>query len=332
MDNTFEKITSNKKIAVWGWWQGRNLGDMWILEAIKQKFPGIIPITTDIEDYKDYDFLIIGGGGLLNGPKLRAPFDKDLGVKYGSFGLGGEFPIVDDYLTTFINNSHFFGVRDKRNIETYGGNAITKKLELATDCTFLYPLNRRMVRPNKNITNIKLIWRDPYGLLKWHMSKHHPDDGQILNELFGNYLGKIPHNDNAKCLELYKKILGQYGQIIFDDYRVINFKISDLYTRFKGIDLIVTMRYHGVMAAIQLGIPCIALDIYPKVRTLMEECGLEKYCIKLSDYNKIGGLITDIKQNWDNITGQMMRFTMQQSRIANRFAEKIKSIIIKSFE
>jgi hypothetical protein len=325
----FRNITHDKKIAVWGWWQGRNLGDMWILESIKKKFPGIIPITTEIEDYSDYDFLLIGGGGLLNGPKLRAPFNKILPTKYGSFGLGGEFPIVDDFLSVFINNAEFFGVRDKRNIDTYKTN-ITTKLEMSCDCTFLYPLNKKFVNPNINIKNIKLIWRDPYGLLKWDKSKHHHLDGLELNMLFGNYLGVIPHNDNAKCLSLYKNLLGRHGNVLYETYNVNNFTYDDLYKRFKQIDLIVTMRYHGVMAAIQLGIPCIALDIYPKVRTLMQECDLEKYCIKLREFSKINNIIIDIKQNWNVIRKKMEVFTMSQSKIANRFADKAKSIIINT--
>lgn len=321
------KTTLGKKVAVWGWWQGRNLGDMWILESIKQKFPNIIPINTTIKDFSQYDFLIIGGGGLINGFKIIPPFNELLPVKYGSFGLGGEFPITDEYLGTFINNSDFFGVRDKRNLMTFSTTEPTK-LELSSDCTFLFPLNRNLLKPNKNIINIRLIWRDPFRLLNYHNNpNYNVQDGLKLNELFGNHLGKIPYNDNNKCLELYKNVLANYGKVIYDDYVVDNFKIQDMYTRYGGTDLIVTMRYHGVMAAIQLGIPCIALDIYPKVRTLMQDCGMEKYCIKLSEYGKINNLIIDIKKNWDVIMDQMKTFTIQQSKIANDFAAKIKSVI-----
>ena len=319
----------NRKVAVWGWWQGRNLGDLWIMESIKQKFPAIIPINTSISNFDQYDFLIIGGGGLINGCKIIPPFNKPLTKPYGSFGLGGEFPIVDDYLATFIGNSEFFGVRDTRNMSTFNTNdEDVPKLELSSDCTFLFPLNRTILKPNKSIKNIRLIWRDPYRLLNYHNNPNYDhQDGLRLNEQFGNHLGKIPYDDNVKCLELYKNTLSKHGVVILDDYHVTTFKISDMYTRFKGTDLIVTMRYHGVMAAIQLGIPCIALDIYPKVRTLMTDCGMEKYCIKLAEYGSIGVLIEDIKQNWDVIMNQMKVFTAQQTKIANNFANKIKSII-----
>ena len=125
----------------------------------------------------------------------------------------------------------------------------------------------------------------------------HKEDGKILNKQFGDYLGKIPYNDSSKCLELYKKILSDYGDLTIDLYRVRDFSFMKIYERFKNTDLIVSMRYHGVVAAIQLGIPCIAIDIYPKVRTLMTDCGLEKYCIKINEYNKIGELMKNIVIN-----------------------------------
>lgn len=328
MIKPLDHVMKNKNVAVWGWWQGRNLGDMWILESIKKRFPNIIPIDTNIEEYTKYDFLIIGGGGLLNGPSLRAPFDKPLGTKYGAFGLGGEFHITDiENLSNLINNSCFFGVRDKYNTETYNINNLNNKLKVSGDCTFLYPLKN--LKPNKMIKNIKLIWRDPHGLLKWDKSKHHQEDGVILNSLFAKYMCNIPHNDNPKCLELYTNILKKYGNVLYDNYSVTNFKINDINTKFTNIDLVVTMRYHGVIAAIQLGIPCIALDIYPKVRTVMTDAGLSKYCIKLKEYQSIHGLIQDIKTNWDDIISKMNVYKKNQTKIVNDFANIIESIIIK---
>lgn len=326
---TFEDITSKKKVAVWGWWQGKNLGDMWILECIKKKFPGIIPITTDVENFSEYDFLVIGGGGLLNGPKLRHPFNKHPfdapqpnGFKYGSFGLGGEFEIKDkEVLRKFINLSVFFGVRDERNLMTYDieGN---RRLELSGDCTFLFPLTR-MHKPSLDIKNIKLIWRDPYGLMR-----RRGPDGEILNSLFANHLGPIPDNDNMRCLERYKSILSKHGRVLFDDYRTENFKFDEIYDKFRTTDLIVSMRYHGVVAAIQLGIPCIGLDIYPKVRTVMKESGLERYCIKLSEYSKIDGLIKDIRANRRRILQKMEEYTRKYQKVTNDFANKAKRKMI----
>lgn len=322
----FATLTKNKKIVVWGWWQGKNLGDMWILECIKKRFPGITPITTEIDNFDEYDFIIIGGGGLLNGPKLREPFNKKISIKYGAFGLGGEFEIKEkNELKKFINFSTFFGVRDNRNMNTYKIEN-NRRMEISGDCTFLYPLSK--LNPQPKISKIKLIWRDPYGLMKWNRSKHHKDDGEELNNLFKNHIGNIPFDDNNKCLEFYMNILKEHGTVIFDNYRVFNFKIEDIYNKFKGVDLIVSMRYHGIVAAIQLGIPCIGLDIYPKVRTLMNECGLERYCIKLGQFDRIDSLIADIKLDWNRIRQKMDNYTKNQFLLTNKFANKIEKKMI----
>lgn len=322
---SLSEIMKKKRVAVWGWWQGKNLGDMWILECIKCRFPGIIPITTEEEEYSEYDFLIIGGGGLLNGPKLRAPFNAPLGTKYGAFGIGGEFEIKDKLeLRKLINLSIFFGVRDTRNLKTYEIED-NRRMELSGDCTFLYPLKRRTISMKYNIRNIILIWRDPYGLMKWDRSKHHAEDGEELNGLFARHLGEVPMSDNMKCMRLYKSRLARHGRVNYESYRVTNFKFADIYRRFNDINLVVSMRYHGVVAAIQLGIPCIGLDIYPKVRTILTECRLEKYCIKLSEYDKIDKLIEDIKKNRMMILNKMRAYTSKQTKIAKMFANKMST-------
>jgi len=316
--------TKNKKIAVFGWWQGHNLGDSWLLECMKIKFPGIIPITTNEKDFYKYDFVIIGPGGLLNGPFLRAPFNKPIGTKYGTIGLGGEFRIKDNKdLKKFINLSVFFGVRDSRNLMTYKIEN-NMRMEISGDCTFLYPLRRRKYQ-RPYIRNITMIWRDPYGLMKW--DSHNKEDGTILNKKFRNYLGKIPFNDGIKCLNLYKKILSDCGNLTTDLYRVQDFSFDKIYNKFKDTDLIVSMRYHGVVAAIQLGIPCIGIDIYPKVKTVMTECGLKKYCIKINEYNKIERLIKDIVINKNDILRKMEEYTTKQYTLINIFANKAKKKI-----
>jgi hypothetical protein len=245
------KFTKNKKIAVWGWWQGCNLGDLWLLECMKIKFPGIIPITTEEIDFVKYDFVISGPGGRISGPHLRKPFDKPIGTKYASIGIGGEFEIKDKtQLRKLINLSVFFGVRDGRNLQTYAIEN-NRRLELSGDCTFLYPLERKKFH-RAHIRNISLIWRDPKGLLKWHLSKHHKEDGEELNKLFGEHLGPIPYNDSNKALNIYKNILSKHGKLKVDLYRSRNFSFWDIYERFQYTDLLVSMRYHGVVAAIQL--------------------------------------------------------------------------------
>lgn len=321
----FHEISKNNKIALWGYWQANNGGDMWILENLKKRFPGIIPINTEEENFNDYDFVIIGGGGLIN-YSIRPSFNN-IKTKYATIGLGGEFEIKDkEDLVKLINRSVLFGVRDTRNLQTFHIEN-NLRMKLSGDCTFLYPLEP-FPYSNKLINNIKLIWRDPFRLMMWDKSKHHQEDGQELNELFREYLGDVPTNDNLKCLEMYRNILSKHGNVEYDSYVIKNFSFRSMYAKFKNVDLVVSMRLHGVIAAIQLGIPCIALDIYPKVRTVMQECGLEDYCIKLSEYYKINDLINNINKYKKNIVNKMNNYTNDRKRIINSFANELDKKII----
>lgn len=227
------------KVAIWGYCNGKNLGDLWILENMKKRFPFIIPIFINSTNFENYDFLIIGGGGLLNGPLLRKPFDDNIKCKYGTIGLSGEFPILEyNKLSKFINNSLFFGIRD--NVDIFKGDLLNKKIEDSADCTFLYPL-KTLPLINYKIRNIKLIWRDPYNLMKWDKIMHHKDDGFVLNACFSDYLGEIPFNNNIKCQQYYKEILSKYGEVKLDDYVVNSVSLDTLSSRFDNIDIIVSI-------------------------------------------------------------------------------------------
>lgn len=317
------KVDKRFKIALWGWWQGKNLGDLWIMESMKKRFSGVIPINTSKTQFNEYDFVIIGGGGLLNGPHLKHPFNKKLETNYGTFGIGGEFEIEQkDLLKKFINKSKFFGVRDRYNLNTYNINQ-ESKLEISGDCTFLYPLKRNQRTNNYKINNIKLIWRDPYKLLRWNTIPGYGENGEKLNTMFKNHIGPL-NGTNEEIFNNYKKLLKNKGNVNIDVYSITKYTENIMLKRYKNIDLVVSMRYHGIVASIQLGIPCIALDIYPKVRTLMQDAGLEDYCIKLNEVKKMPDLIKKIEKNYSSIYNKMKKYTDEKQLLVNKFADVVE--------
>ena len=80
-----------------------------------------------------------------------------------------------------------------------------------------------------------------------------------------------------------------YFQMTITDYE------DDIEERIKGAGFVISGRFHGIVAAIQKGIPFIAIDICPKIRELTRDLGLEKYCIKISEVSKLDSLIKDSK-------------------------------------
>lgn len=90
---------------------------------------------------------------------------------------------------------------------------------------------------------------------------------------------------------------------------------------------VVSGRYHGIIAAIQMGIPFIAIDICPKIRSLTRECGLEKYCIKISEVDRLSALIDDACENISSIREKELAFREMAHSTITRQAEYAKQLI-----
>jgi hypothetical protein len=196
MDSAKLDLATKKTIGFWGYWKGRNFGDIWIRNSLEDKFKEhfnvvfIYCLDNDINNFKNkykIDYLVIGGGGLLSGPLLRHPFNGPINIPYSTIGLGGELPIIErNSLNNFINNSDLLGVRDTKNKEFFGNN---DKIIVSGDCTFMDPLD--MIPEDRLYTdkiNALIVWRDPYSLLKWTNSGAHQHDGEVLNILFKDFM------------------------------------------------------------------------------------------------------------------------------------------------
>ena len=319
---------NNKNVGFWGYWYGKNFGDIWIKNSIDKKFSSefnlnfIMVTQNDINEMKNkykLDYFVIGGGGLINGPLLRDPFNKKIPIKYSTIGLGGEIDILEkNKLSKFINNSDLFGVRDSYNLLNYSNNA-----QISGDCTFLYPLK---VKEDINLDrmNIKIVWRDPHSLLKWDKSKFHMHDGLVLNDIFLDYI--LGNSDTLLSNEIYLNKLNNLLKPFntnFNDLQIKEVNDEFIYEEFKDIDLVIGMRYHSIVASIQLGIPVIAISIYQKVETLMNDCELSDFCIKINELDKIPTIIKNIKVNYKNIRDKMLKYTKNNEKIINDYSEKL---------
>jgi len=318
----FEKLAAKFKIGLWGNWNTENLGDIWVLNNMKKRFPGIVSIDskyTTSDDIEDLDFLIIGCGELFNGPKLPSLFREKVACKYGAFSVGGEFEILDkENLKQLVNESEFFTVRDTRNLQTFqipDISEVNKDIGVSGDLSFLYPL--AIKKTVSKINNIKLIWRNPTDLFSLEKSKFDRERNQDFKE----YIGQIPFNSDKKTVEYLTKTLKVHGRVIYDNNRVKkDLSYNSFEKRFENSNLVVSSRYHGLAAAIQMGIPCIALDICPRINTLMKEAGLEKYCLKLYQITKIPKLLIDIEKTYHSIVSKMKTYRERQKERLEKYA------------
>lgn len=67
--------------------------------------------------------------------------------------------------------------------------------------------------------------------------------------------------------------------------RVHQWSVGELLENMASMDYVVACRYHAIIFAHLLNIPVLAISPHPKVRTLMQELGLAKYCVDISSCN-----------------------------------------------
>lgn len=297
-----EEYDMNKKIAIWGWWQGNNLGDNWIKNTLKLFFPDADYLPTSVQDFTEYDFVICGGGGLFIYDVIN-PFKKvDIGVPYGIWGMGAEFEHSSNIAVELEKKAEFFLVRDQYSIDCMH---LSKKSR-SYDLTFLNPLPF-LAENDNDINNVFFVWRDGKEL--------------INNSKFAEY---ICYKDVEDEWNFY--LNSEFKTIVCDDFQTED---GDILNRIKGCGFVVSGRYHGIVAAIQLGLPFIAIDICPKIRALTEECGLSEYCIKISEVDKINSLIKKAKGNVKEIRNKELEYVKNASSCLYKQVIEVKKSIYK---
>lgn len=281
-------MVGKKKVAVWGWWQGENLGDQWIKEIMQEIFPAAELIDTR-NLIKGYDFVICGGGGLFID---KVPLHWKLAsrrVRYGMIGLGAEFEHADFDARTLAEGAEFFFVRDEYSMRCMH----LEQYPRSYDITFARPLE--LLDEN--------LLQGEHCLFVWRT----PGQEMLSNPRFAEY-----QRAEYDYYDWEKRVYRSFVHVKQDDF--VTFE-SDVEKRIEGCDFVISGRYHGIVAAIQKGIPCIAIDLCPKIRALMQEAGLEEYCIKLNEADRLDDLIAKAKRDRWEIRRKEIEFRTAACRV-----------------
>ena len=233
-----------KKIGVWGWWQGNNLGDNWIRHILESYFPDAEFVPTSETNFSEYNYIVCGGGGLFIYDVI-SPFDQiDINVPFGIIGMGAEFEHESNLAKRLADKADFFYVRDKYSIDCMH----LAEENTSYDVTFLKPLDI-LPREKVDLDSVFFVWRDGHELLK--------------NRKFNAY---IQYEDTYQ--EWVKRIGYNFSTIRKNDFQSNEYDILSL---MENSGFVISGRYHGIVAAIQRGIPFVAIDICPKIRALLQE-------------------------------------------------------------
>lgn len=274
------------KLYIWGWWQGNNLGDNWIKLTLSKIFPYATFIDTSVTEFPNQDdFIICGGGGLfiydVICPWYRTNRINEANLSFGMIGLGAEFKHKTDTANYLCKKSKFFYVRDQYSLDCMNIN----NHERSYDITFYHPL-KKVELTDISLDKLFFVWRDGKDL--------------ISNELFEKYI------QYGSSFEEWKNVASDnFKTITYDDFQT---KDDDIDSRIADSGFVISGRYHGIVAAIQKGLPFVAIDICPKIRALLEEVGLDEYCIKISEIEKLDALIKKAKLNVELIRQKAQQY------------------------
>ncbi len=299
------KVIMKKRLAVWGWWQGRNLGDNWIKRTVADLFPEAEFIDTRVADFSVYNFVICGGGGLFIYDAIRPWINYSQITPYGMLGLGAEFPHYTDQSYRLSRNAKFFYVRDQYSLDCMKIGDI----ERSYDITFASSLDFAN-SDSLNMSKLFFVWRDGQDLLR--------------NEQFHKYI----------C---YENRIDEYNRIIgeeFDEITADNFQTcgNDIENRIGNCGFVISGRFHGIIAAIQRGLPCIAIDICPKIRVLMKDCGLEEFCIKINETGKLKELICRAKRESEKIRKKQLAYKEKAIVTLEKHLADVKNALDKALD
>ena len=217
-------------------------------------------------------------------------------------GLGAEFPHKSNIASELAEKAEFFLVRDEYSLDCMHVSGI----ERSYDITFAYPLYRKE-ESKIDLSSLYFIWRDGKELINNGQFKHY-----------------ICYEDVKKKWESI--IENEFDTVRYDDFQTDTSNINE---RMQEIGFVISGRYHGIVAAIQSRVPFLAIDICPKIRALLIECGLEKYCIKINETDKVTKLIQLAKENLKEIRKKESEFCQRANLTLQNQLNMVKHKIFK---
>ena len=301
------------RIAVFGYYNAGNTGD----DRLKEAWLDILGHEHDltflrhdslpaIRVLRKFDWVLIGGGGLVFGETgiWLSPEDwiQKSGVKIGVAGLGvnSVTPLLNRSLKILGNKSRFFFVRDleSRRLCTEAGC----NPEVYPDLSWCLP-RRELVDPQATAVavNFAPCWWKPMDVEAW--SEMLPKT-VLLPVVF----------DHRDSVVLKKMLPGNVPEA---------FCVEPL-TRCR---FLIGSRYHSLLFAMQLRVPCIAVAYDHKVSRLMHEAGLSELCLDTSEPQKLPDVIALLELRRSEFIEKIEAYATTQELKARELVDRIRRSI-----
>jgi len=320
------------------------------------KFRNLVKVMNFL---KNSELIIYGGGDLINNEITSISFiglAKILGLPVICSGVGA-VPIksrfIKFYMRTILNHVDLITLRDKESkylIEEMGINK--PPIHLTSDIAFLLKpdlINNRLIRSlDKLIEDPPLTigvnirkYDDAYSMhSKWDEEVLQERIAELCDMMVAKYHAKIVFlpmvikerteyyhqgwkSDDILSQEVVKRMKEKkHALIINGDYSAKEFE-----GLLSKLDLVIAMRLHALLLAANVGVPIIALDYAPKVKSFMKLMELSNYSIPIENIteNRIIKAVDKIIKN-----REMKVSVKPQQILAKKNLEMIKKVLEKS--
>ncbi len=276
-----------------------------------RSFFGSLTSGKTTEEVKSCNYVVLGGGGLFASVTFRANLLWAIQA-YMAYKLGkpvimygqslGEIKgfFLKSIIKYLFKKAIFVAVRDKESKTELEKLNLVQEIHLMPDLAFKLDINQSSIRDEKKalvclrqLSNLSADFKSEIEkFLNWltieqkltltfvDFQKGTDDDGPLHNEIINSLKDK-------SCAKHISQLADS----------------NALFTEFLNAGFIFGMRLHSVIAAIRSSTHFIAISYSPKVRNLLANYGLEKYCIDLSelDFEKLKSLYADVINNKESI-------------------------------
>ena len=320
------------KIAISGYYGFGNAGDEAILEAIRSGLAETHPDSKisilgaghrfDLKMIADCDLLISGGGGLLQDKTSVRSFlyyisiiltAKLLSKKVYVFaqGIGPITKWYDRFLLKRIMN--LVDLITVRDIDSFNYLKSLKlknpKIIETADPTFILPPE---IGPNAKkllqLEGVQLNKRPLIGVAIRKIGENDPDKiilAKALDELIIEARAQIiflpfQFPQDVETSREIMKMMKEKATLIFRECQP-----REIMGLISWTDLIIGMRLHSLIFAVNCGIPAVGLSYDPKVQSFMEEVSLPHFPSDSFSSNELVSAVSELLANREGVINNL---------------------------
>ncbi|MBE9179512.1 polysaccharide pyruvyl transferase family protein [Oculatella sp. LEGE 06141] len=303
--------------AVFGWYHNQNAGDDRIAQCIEMWLDDhqltFLPHTETppIEILQRSDYVILGGGSIAN--QVYGAF-KDMRrwiakVEIPVFGVSltvSQHEAFKYELSSISQTGGLIWTRDRKTLEWL--NFKDDDVIFGPDISWLYP----RYFPHETRHDLVGVNFRPWDKVHWEPQSWNIALKQSLGDTAISWPLCFGKDADSSILKEILKVNPCSAE--FD---------PTVPSRSK---LVVAMRYHAIIFAIQAGTPFIAIDNTRKVRDLLEQVNLQHISVPLNDPSQFTPMLDYVSKNIDTslLTQITQKMTTQTWEVANHVKQKIE--------